>query len=533
MGSTAVRVVLSTLLVATAVAGVVPTGGTAATPPAVTVTVDGTAVADGNATFVESDPTVGVTADADRSIRVVSVRVDGETVRRATPNATSFDDEFDIDLSSGEHALTVVVKADSVTTHTVTMTKDTARPYVQYTSPFETDRYAPPPESVSVNKSRVVLGGNFTDVTGVTNLRLTRTTTHEVGSATVTDTERSTASGFNGSFTHSIFLGVGENNVTVRYYDRVGNVRVHRFQLVLEDTAPPTLSNLSATRRSPDRVEIGGVASDNGQIRSVSVQAKDAATSGSGNRSANRYLVAPGTGRPNPERRRTRFDTTFELYPDATALEVEATDTAGNTVERTVSVRRTIEPDLRLHPTGTRYATEGTVAVQGRVTDGEIASASVETVDPDTGEVVDITTIHEGSVVTDLAFERSLGAPAGRNATIRLRVIDSAGTEHVQSVNRTLATDTPTPTSTPAPPTAAPTTTPAPPTSPTSDPPTATPAPEPTGLTIPVIGVTVPVPSVFGASVSIPVPVVGPFDVPVVPTVGLVVLGLGAVARLR
>jgi hypothetical protein len=523
MGSTAVRLVCSALLVAVLAVGIAPLGSTAATPPAITLTVDGSAVADGNATLVESNPTVGVEVEANRSIRVVSVRVDGTTVRRATPNATTFDESFDLELSSGEHTLAVVVKTDRVTTHEVTVTKDAERPYVRYTSPFETELYASPPKSVTVNRSRVDLAGNFTDVTGVSHLRIVREVEFSVGTATRTDRDVYTVSDVDDSFSQPLFLGVGRNNVTAWYYDELGHVRKHNFSIVVEDTAPPTLSNLSAVRRSPSLLQLRGRATDNGQIRSVTIRPAD----GSGTT----YLVDPGSGSPDPTRSRVSFEENRSLSPGVTAIVVTATDTAGNSVERTITVRRNVAPDLRLDPTGTQYVNASTVVVRGHATDGEIATASVETVAD--GEVVDIETVHGGSVVTDLSFEQRLDAPENDTVTVRLRVIDAAGTEHVVSLDRTLTVDTPTatPTATPTPdPTATPTATPTP--DPTATP-TATPTPESSGLTVPLIGVTIPIPSVLGASVSLPVPVLGPFDVPIVPVVGIVVLGLGAVARAR
>jgi hypothetical protein len=530
MGSTALRFVLPVLIV---VAGASAPVGAAATPPTITVAVDGTTVADGESILVTSDPTLDVTVDANRSIRVVSVRVDGTTVHRDTPNGTAFDGAVDVDVPSGDHTVTVVVKTDRVVTHEVTVTKDAERPYVRYTAPFETERYAPPPESASVNRSGVVLAGNFTDVTGVSHLRINRTTTYEVGSATRIDTEIYTAQGFDGSFAQPIFLGVGRNDITARYYDRAGHQRVHRFRIVVEDTAPPTLSNLSLVRQSPSRLRLGGVATDNSQLRHVTVQPRNASLEG--NRSALRYLVEPGGEEPDRTRRRRGFDRNLSLYTGATAVVVTATDTAGNTVERIVTVRRTVAPDLRLDPTGTRFAGEGTVVARGGATDGEIVSATVETVDPDTGDVVDIATVHEGGTVTDLSFRRRLDAPEGRRATIRLRVIDSSGTEHVRSVDRQSTVDTPTATATATPaPTPTATRTPTPTVARTPAPArTPTPASDPGGLTVPLIGVTIPIPSVLGASVSVPVPIVGPFDVPVVPVAGLVVVGLGVVARVR
>jgi hypothetical protein len=530
MGSTAVRLACAALLVVAATAALAPPG-TAETTPSITLTVDGTAVADGGSTLVETDPTVGVTVDANRSIRVVSVRVDGTTVHRATPNDTAFDGSVDVAVPSGNHTVTVVVKTDHVTTHEVTVTKDAERPYVRYTAPFETDRYAPPPESATVNRSLVVLEGNFTDVSGVTHLRINRTTTYDAGGVSRTDTAIYTASDLDGSFTQPIFLGVGRNNITARYYDRLGYQRVHRFPIVVEDTAPPSLSNLSLVRQSPSTLRLRGVATDNGQLQNVTVQPRNASLRG--NRSALQYLVESGGEKPDRSRRRRHFDRNLSLYTGATAVLVTATDTAGNTVERVVTVRRTVAPDLRLDPTGTRFESERTVVARGGATDGEIVSASVETVDPDTGEVVDIVTVHEGDAVTDLSFERRLDAPDGRQATVRLRVIDAAGTEHVQSVDRTLTVETPTATATATPPpTATPTGTP------TATPvPTTTPVPTPSsgsgGLTVPILGITLPIPSVLGASVSVPVPVVGPFDVPIAPLVSLLVVGLGVVARIR
>ncbi len=501
MGSTAVRLVCAFLLVVAATAAVAPLG-TAATTPSVTVSIDGTTVPDGESTLVETDPTVGVTVDANRSIRVVSVRLDGTTIHRATPNDTAFDGSFDVAAPSGTHTVTVVVKTDDVTTHEVTVIKDGERPYVRYTAPFETDRYAPPPESVTVNRSLIVLEGNFTDVSGVAHLRINRTTTYDTGGVSRTDTAIYNAFDLNDSFEQPIFLGVGRNNITARYYDRVGHERVHRFPIVVEDTAPPSLSNLSLVRRSPSTLRLSGVATDNGQVRTVTVQPRGASLES--DRSALVYLVGPRGEKPDRSHQRRRFERNLSLYTGATALLITATDTAGNTVERVVA--------------------------RGGATDGEIVSASVETVDPDTGEVVDIVTVHEGDTVTDLSFERRLDAPDGRRATIRLRVIDAAGTEHVQSVGRTLTVETPTATAT------ATATTPAPtPTATATAAPTATPTPptDPGGLTVPVLGLTVPIPSVLGASVSVPVPVVGPFDLPVVPLAGLLVVGLGVVVRVR
>ncbi|WP_251341232.1 hypothetical protein [Haloplanus halophilus] len=526
MDPSARRVALVALVVAVGVGSLAPGAGVAGqTPPAITVTVDGTAVADGNATLVETDPTVGVTVDADRSIRVVSVRVDGTTQRRFSPNATSFDRSIDLALASGEHTLSVVVKTDDVTTHEVTVTKDAERPYVAYTAPFETDTYAPPPETATVNRSRITLAGEFTDVTGVTHLRIVREVEYEVGSNTRVDRETYSASDLNGSFEQRIFLGMGTNNVTARYHDALGHVREHRVQITVQDTAPPTLANLSAVRRGPETLRLRGRASDNGQLRSVSLSPEgDSGTT---------YLLRPTIDRPNPARQRSTFDSNVSLHPGVTAVVVTATDTAGNTVERTVTVRRTVVPELRFDRGGTRYVNGTTVVARGVATDGEIVAASVETVDPATGEVVDIASLHDGDIVTDLSFERHLDAPAGRQVTVRLRVMDSSGTEHVTTLDRRLTVETPTATPTPAP-----TATPAPtPTPDATAAPTATPAPTPTpdagGVTVPLVGVTVPVPSVLGASVAVPVPFVGPFDVPIVPVAALFVLGLGAVGRRR
>lgn len=525
MDSTAARLV-SSLLVVTAVA-TVGSVAVAASSPAIAVTVDGTAVTEGNATLVSSDPTVGVSVDSSRTIRVVSVRVDGTTERRYTPNATTLDESFDLSLASGNHTVEVVVKTDSVTTYSVTVTKDAERPYVQYTSPFETDRYAPPPTNPTVNRSRVVLAGNFTDVSGVTHLRILRETTYRVGSDPRVDRQVYTASDLGDSFEQPIFLGVGTNNVTARYHDELGHVREHEMRITVRDTAPPSLSNLSAVRRSPSELTIRGSVTDNGQVRSVSLRPK----AGSGTT----YLVEPGVGRPDPTRQRIGFETNVSVGPGRTAVVINATDTAGNAVERTVTVRRNVTPELALDSERTRFVNESAVRVGGGATDGEIVAASVETVDPESGDVVDIVSLHDGDIRTDLSFERTLDAPDGRTVAVRLRVIDSSGTEHVTRLDRTrtvataTATATPTPTATPEP-TATPASTPAP----TATPVTTTPdADTRSGITVPLLGVTVPVPGLLGASVTLPVPVLGPLELPVVPGVALLVVLVGAVGWVR
>ncbi|WP_338741370.1 hypothetical protein [Haloplanus salilacus] len=528
MGPTAVRAAVALLVLVLVVPPITGVGGTAVgqTPPEITVSVDGSTVADGDDTLVESDPTVDVSVEADDRISVVSVRVDGTTRSQYTPNATSFEESFDLALRSGEHTLDVVVEAGgTTTTHSITVTKDDQRPYVRYTSPFETELYAPPPEVVTVNTSRITLAGNFSDVSGVTHLRILRTTTYAVGTATRTDRDVYEQSELNGSFEQSIFLGVGRNNVTAWYYDELGHPRIHRLDITVEDTAPPTLSNLTAVRTSPSELRIHGNATDNGQIRSVTLRSEDGPDSA--------YLVDPSLEKPDPTRRSVTFGTNVSLSPGVTAVVVNATDTAGNSVERTVTVRRNVDPELSLDPDATRFENASSVAVSGRATDGEVVSATVETVDPSSGEVIDIASLHDGAVTTDLRFDRRLDAPDGRNVTVRLRVIDSAGTEHVTSLDRTLVVETATPASTPRP-----TATPNPSTaSSTPQPPTVTPTPVPdtddSGVTVPLIGVTVPVPSVLGASVSLPIPVVGPIDLPLVPVAVVALVGLGAVGRAR
>ena len=520
------RLVLATLVVAAGVVGLLPDAGVVgATPPDITVTVDGSPVGEGNETLVNDDPPIGVTVDADRSIDVVSVRVDGTTERRYTPDGSTLDETFHLDLASGEHNITVVVKTDEVTTHEVTLTKDAARPYVAYTDPFETDTYEPPPERVTVNRSRVTLAGNFTDVTGVTHLLVNRSTKYDTGAGTRTDRAIYEARTPNESFTQSIFLGVGDNTVTARYYDELNHVRVHRLTITVQDTAPPTLSNLSVVRTAPETLRVRGQATDNGQIRSVSLMPA--------NVDDTTYLLDPGVGEPNPARQRTTFASNVTLHPGVNTVILRATDTAGNTVERTVSVRRTVVPELRLDRGGTRYVNGSTVVARGMATDGEIVSATIETVDADTGEVVDIVSLHDGDIVTDLDFERHLAAPESRHTTVRLRVIDSSGTEHVTALDRTLTVETPTatPTATPGPST---TSASPPAATATPPPPTATPdGSNASGLTVPVIGVTIPVPSVLGTSVSLPVPVVGPFDVPILPVAALFAVGLGLAGRRR
>jgi hypothetical protein len=520
MDSTARRLLCCVLVAVGAVAVAPSTDVVGATQPTITVTVDGTTLADGEETLVEADPSVGVTVEANRTVRVVSVRVDGTTRRRYTPNATSFDQSFDLDLESGEHTLAVVVKADGVTTHEVTVTKDAARPYVAYTAPFETETYAPPPEQVTVNRSGITLAGEFTDVTSVAHLRVVRTVEYDVGSNTRVDRATYTASELNGSFEQPIFLGMGTNNVTAWYYDELGHARKHELRITVQDTAPPTLANLSAVRQGPETLRISGRATDNGQLRSVSISPEgDVSTS---------YLMDPGIERPDPSRRRTTFDSAVTLHPGVTAVVVTATDTAGNAVERTVSVRRTVAPELRFDRGGTRFVNGSTVVARGVATDGEVVAASLETVDPDTGAVVDLVSLHDGDIVTDLSFERHLDAPEDRNVIVRLRVIDSSGTEHVTSVDRTLAVETATPTATATPTT----TTTAPPAATATSPSTATSTPEAAdGPTVPVLGVTLP--PVVATAVGLPVPLVGPVDVPIVPVTALIVLGLGAVGRRR
>lgn len=510
--------------------------------PAVAVHVDNAPLDRGDDYHTSTDPWVRVTVDAESPISLVEVRVDGETRHAFEPGSESFERSVRLDLTTGSHQVRVVAKADDVTTHAATITKDDEAPVVNYSAPFPAgatpqEPALPPAEKLTVTRANVSVDGTLTDLSAVDAVRIDHRYDYRHAGETEANREgrrQHLIPSPGASFNQSLYLAPGPNDVTVRAEDALGNRRIHRFTITVEDDTAPALNVTDVDWVSPTRLRIEGRATDSVQVDAVWVATENGSAGDVDTTAPDRHpLVFPRSTAPDRDRRTVTLDAAAYHPPNTDYVVVGANDTAGNARTQNLSLRRFLAPTIRVDNRTTRYVDDRTVAVAGRITDGEVGTVSVEAVDPATGDVVDIRPVEPGPNDT---FATRLDGAA--NATqVRIRARDASGVERVRNVTVTAPVEDTTPSGRDA--TARATATPD--------------ADGPSGanrsseaasaeaddarstIRVPFVGVVFPVPGVpapLTAAVSLPLPFVGPVSVPVVP-VGVGGLLVGVVAWRR
>jgi hypothetical protein len=362
------------------------------------------------------------------------------------------------------------------------------------------------------------------------------------------------------SFNRTLTLALGANYLRIAVEDALGNIAVYHVVVTVGDERGPTVNVTDVRYVSPTRLHVEGTVNDSVQVHDVWVDetlvgldaietdadpesfdgrnvcdvtavldiddGEEFCTAYSGAtvqyREATESLVVrhrlvyrqPTV--PDADRKRVEFDTTVYHPAGADELVIGTNDTALNERRRNYSLSTFLAPNISVSDRGTGYVRGRTVSVRGRITGGQVASASVETLDPATDRVIDIRPIEigaDGTFATRLEGTRD-------ETRVRVRVRDASGVEYLNGTTVVAPAEDPAP--------------PPPDATGTASASTPTPAGEDgtDGFRIPFLGVVLPVPDVLGASVSLPVPVVGPFDVPLVPVGGLALIaGLVALRR--
>ncbi|WP_380674739.1 hypothetical protein [Salinigranum sp. GCM10025319] len=417
-------VVLVTLVV---LAGGLPGPATAA-EPTVSIAVDGTPMSSGDRQIVPEDPVLRVNASASTTVERVVVRVDDTTVRTWAPGTERASKRTRLDLRNEPQTVQVVVTGSdgSVASTQVTVEKDAVAPFVGFTEPFESTQFGQPPDEVPVSGSRVTLAGTLEDAVGVEYVRITRE--HKVQELTdyTVSTETHVVRDPGEEFSQELFLGPGENDVTVVVQDRYGNSRRYALSFPVTDRTEPSISlDPVPERTSSSTVFVNGTATDNVQVDSISY-----AVFGD----VSRRSVVVGQGREvDPERRRIDFGQEVELTPGPNRITVWATDTSGNEVSELVIVdyARNVEPTVSIDEARTHLVADEAVHVYGAARDGRVRSLSVETVD-ENGTVVDFQQVYDGGDVwNDVSFEEELALAATGETAVIVRAVDADGVEHV------------------------------------------------------------------------------------------------------
>lgn len=466
------------LLTAFLVAGVMT--GVAVADPTVSVSVNGDELPQGDTIKSKEDPTLDVEVSANSTIELVEVRIDGDIRETYEPDSESFSESLTLDLDNGEHELKVIANAEEATTFEATIVKDSARPFIEYTNPFSTPDKSPPPVSTRVRDANVTLSGDLFDDTSVESIEVERVFDYEYAGTSETSRQTQTISEPGESFSQELFLGNGENEITARYIDEMGNVRRHEFSLLVEDAERPTLELQAPGRTGAPEVRLRGTVTDNVKIQTIELTTPDGQT---------RQIVTERSPEPDPSRLSIDINEKITLNEGRNEIVVEVTDDSGNTRQETTVViyDRQVEPRIEIDEDRTTFE-NGNLRVRGRVDRGEIDEVRLESVDPDSGDVIDIVNVYSGETTSRVTIDESLGVGEGETR-VRILVTDSQDEQHDDSfmvdgdtetvffdgsppATASTPTETPTPTPTPTPGSQAvtPTTTLAPTPAPTAEP---------------------------------------------------------------
>lgn len=423
------RVAIWTVTMAVIVA---TTAGVGLAQPSISVSIDGEDVSEGQTVRVKNDPDVEIAIEADSALELVEVRVDGEIRETFEPGTESFSQTVTLDVDNGENDVRVIANADEVTTFEATILKDNAGPFIEYTTPFETPEMRPPPEDTTVSDALVTLSGNLVDDTGVESIEIERRFRYEYAGTTDTDRAFYEIDDPGESFSQELFLGDGDNDISVRYTDEMGNVRTHEFSLTVTDDSSPSIDLTVPSRTGAPEVRLRGTVKDNVKIRTVEI-------SGPG---VNKEVVTERSPEPNRDRLAVEINEVMSLEEGENRLVVAATDNSGNTERREVTVvyDRNVEPRITFDPDRTGFE-GGDLVVRGRVDRGRIADVTLEAIDTASEDVVDIVKVYSGDGTNRVDIDDSLSVADGETR-IRVLVTDVDGNQHEDSFTVDPTTET-------------------------------------------------------------------------------------------
>lgn len=435
------------LIVAVVLAVGVTSVAIVAAEPSVSVSINGNDVTEGTTVRTQDNPTVGVTVEANETIDSVELRVDGETVDTFSPDSESFSERITLGLDSGSHDLEVVAQANETTTFEATVVKDSAPPLISYTSPFETPGARTPEDSIELSNASLPLAGTLTDDTGVKTIRVERSYSYEFAGSERTSRAFHTIETPGDSFSQPLLLGEGENDITVRYTDRVGNVRVHEFTLDVSDNTDPVVNLTAPSETGASTARIQGSVRDNVKLDVLKFTTASGTT----------QLLSSTTAEPDADRLAFDIDREIQLSRGENLVTVTATDIGGNTEREQVTVvqDRSAPPRVTIDRARSRVSDRNLV-VRGLVDRADIANVTLVAESVDSGTVVDTAPVynatetathvdidHELALADGLTLIRVSATDAENDTRDRTFVADSASGRLFDNVSTAAATPTP------------------------------------------------------------------------------------------
>ncbi|WP_143414694.1 hypothetical protein [Halorubrum sp. SD683] len=382
-------------------------GTVAAQETTTNITIDGEQLKSEDNVVVLNDPNANITVTADAPIELIELRVNGDVYRSYRPNSTTFDRSVTLDLDPNENTVEVITKSDTVTTFKSSITKHTAAPRVEYTSPFSTTVKGGPNNTVNVTSGQVTLAGNLHTVVDVKSIRIERTSNYGPDeSSSDVDRKIHRISNPGESFSQELLLVDGTNNLTAEYTDTLGRTNTDRFVIDVDDESDPTINITVADESYTDTASIGGTVQDETKLKRVEINR----TSNNGSQ----VLMLSANAKPNPDKLKYSFDTTVELYDDNddNEFKITAEDAAGNIRNQTFVIKYEPEPEVNI--TNATINLEGkTVHLAGTVSQAEISRVTIETFNTSTGERLDLDRVYDTETFTNtVSFDKEFRASA-------------------------------------------------------------------------------------------------------------------------
>jgi hypothetical protein len=399
------------------------------------VTINGEHVASGERVTTTDDPRLAVTVTSQARISLLSLRVDGRTHRSYTPNTTNFSHAVTLDLRSGPHDVEIVVKTpDDVNESRLTVIEDSAPPTMQFTKPISVAGVSLE-ESYDVERSRVTIAGTIQDRSNVTKVEIEHTYRYTQAGQSEGGHNRTVVRNPNGSISWPVQLIPPQqtstetaNQIEITLHDQFDQIRQYEFNLTVTDNTRPeiAITDLEALYRTSE-VRVNFSVSDAAAIRSVRVST----------------TTDPNVGRNlllslDPEEQPVEADFTHTVAVDegSPIITLVATDASGQerVVSRELNYSALITPKTRLETRRTRFRGEDRVSAVGTISEGKITRVRVETVAPN-GTVLDIQTVHSGTVVSHVEMNETLQAETDiYPVRVRVRTLDITGAEYLESV---------------------------------------------------------------------------------------------------
>jgi hypothetical protein len=245
---------------------------TAATPPALNVTVNDDPVTDGEFRVLRNETTAvlraSISARGGRSLDTVLVQVGDELVVDAEDPGSSIEINRSLPIGAGNNTIRVVAEdsADELTSTRMLLYLERVPPAMDLESPNDT---IPDPfqyDDVVVDQAVTDWTGRFRDLTG---FRSAVVSFRYPGSG---DVYRSFRVGPDASFDEEVHLQDGRTIVRVAATDTLGNDHITRFNArVVDDAAPSIDLELDRTPIGSPWYNVTATARDNVWVSNVSV----------------------------------------------------------------------------------------------------------------------------------------------------------------------------------------------------------------------------------------------------------------------